>query len=213
MKFTELRLINVNDHVEKKNGLTYLSWAWAVDKLMELDETATWEFLEEKKYGESVMVFCRVNAFGRSRTAFLPVMNFSNKVIENPNSVDVNKSMQRCLAKAIALHGIGLYIYAGEDIPGTEGLTEDQKSELKAGLTLDAPVVSDESLSSRAKNYVKVLANILLLKDPKTELKVHAENVALTYFGVSKSTEMNKLSTEKLNEGCERIKTKIEELK
>jgi hypothetical protein len=63
------------------------------------------------------MVFCTVEAFGKSRTAQLPVMDFRNKAIVNPDAMSVNTAMQRCLAKAIALHGLGLYIYAGEDMP------------------------------------------------------------------------------------------------
>lgn len=137
MTFKELRLVNVNDHVEEKNGLKYLSWAWAVDKLLELDETANWEYGAPQKWGETVMIFCTVRAFGRERTAQLPVMDYKNKAISNPDAFAVNTAMQRCLAKAIALHGIGLYIYAGEDLPGSEGLTEDMKNEIRAGLTLD----------------------------------------------------------------------------
>jgi hypothetical protein len=64
-----------------------------------------------------MMVFCKVTAFGKSRTAQLPVMDFRNQAIPNPNAYQVNTAMQRCLAKAISLHGIGLYIYAGEDLP------------------------------------------------------------------------------------------------
>jgi hypothetical protein len=120
--FTELAKLNVNQYTEKKNGLTYLSWAWAVDQLLRRDDTATWEyrFHEGKPFvhiGETCMVFCTVRAFGKERTAQLPVLDYRNKAISNPNSMDVNTAMQRCLAKAIALHGIGLYIYAGEDIP------------------------------------------------------------------------------------------------
>jgi len=73
--------------------------------------------LEPKRFGESMMVFCKVTAFGKSRTAQLPVMDFRNQAIPNPNAYQVNTAMQRCLAKAISLHGIGLYIYAGEDLP------------------------------------------------------------------------------------------------
>ena len=64
-----------------------------------------------------MMVFCSVHAFGKSMTAQLPVMDHRNKAIPNPDAMAVNTAMQRCLAKAIALHGIGLYIYAGEDLP------------------------------------------------------------------------------------------------
>jgi hypothetical protein len=123
--FVELAKINVNAHTEKKNGLTYLSWAWAVDQLLRMDDTASWEyrFHEGRPYfqiGETCMVFCTVKAFGKERTAQLPVLDYKNKAIANPNAMEVNTAMQRCLAKAIALHGIGLYIYAGEDLPQGE---------------------------------------------------------------------------------------------
>ena len=117
MQYKELRQINVSQHIEKKNGLSYLSWSWALDQLLQLDNDATWEYLEPKQFGESLMVFCKVTAFGKSRTAQLPVMDFRNRAILNPNAYEVNTAMQRCLAKAISLHGIGLYIYAGEDLP------------------------------------------------------------------------------------------------
>lgn len=116
-KFQELRKINVNDQVEKKNNLSYLSWAWAVDTLLQQDGTATWSYAEPVRFGETMMVFCSVNAFGKTMTAQLPVMNHRNQAIANPDAMAVNTAMQRCLAKAIALHGIGLYIYAGEDLP------------------------------------------------------------------------------------------------
>lgn len=119
MQYKELRQINVSQHIEKKNGLSYLSWSWALDQLLQLDDSATWEYLEPKKFGDSMMVFCKVTAFGKSRTAQLPVMDFRNQAIPNPNAYQVNTAMQRCLAKAISLHGIGLYIYAGEDLPIT----------------------------------------------------------------------------------------------
>ena len=118
--FNELRLINVNEHTEKKGKFTYLSWAWAVDQLLQLDPTATWEYKEPVYFAETLMVFCSVTAFGKTMTAQLPVMNNQNKAIQNPDSMAVNTAMQRCLAKAIALHGLSLYIYAGEDIPQEE---------------------------------------------------------------------------------------------
>ena len=117
MKFNELRKINVNDHIEKKNGLSYLSWAWAVDTLLQNDPAATWSYDEPKAFGKTLMVFCTVEAFGKKMTAQLPVLDYRNQAIPEPNAMQVNTAMQRCLAKAIALHGIGLYIYAGEDIP------------------------------------------------------------------------------------------------
>lgn len=117
--YQEIKRINVNEHTEKKGKFTYLSWAWAVDQLLQLDSTATWEYKEPVYFNETLMVFCSVTAFGKTMTAQLPVMNM-NKAIPNPDAFQVNTAMQRCLAKAIALHGLGLYIYAGEDIPDEE---------------------------------------------------------------------------------------------
>ena len=123
--FNDLRSINVNDHTEKKGNLTYLSWAWAVDTLLQRDPTATWEYKEPKQFGDTLMVFCTVTAFGKSMTAQLPVLDYKNKAVINPDAMAVNTAMQRCLAKAIALHGIGLYIYAGEDVPQEQPASDE----------------------------------------------------------------------------------------
>jgi len=116
-KFLELKNLNVNEHVEKKNGLSYLSWSWAVDILLQHDPEATWDFPPPVLYGDTMMVHCNVTAFGKTMRMHLPVMDYRNQAIGNPNSVDINKAMMRCLAKCIACFGIGLYIYSGEDLP------------------------------------------------------------------------------------------------
>ena len=118
--YIELAAINVNDKTEKKNGLTYLSWAWAVDQLMRHDPMATWVFHEPMMFGESMMVSCTVTAFGKPITMHLPVMDHRNQAVKNPDAFQVNKNMMRCLAKAIACHGLGLYVYAGDDLPVDE---------------------------------------------------------------------------------------------
>jgi hypothetical protein len=130
MHYTDLRKINVNDYIERKNGLAYLSWSWAVDQLLQLDEGASWEYAEPRIFGETMMVYCTVHAFGKSRTAQLPVMDFRNKAIHNPDAFSVNTAMQRCLAKAISLHGLGMYIYAGEDLPMAEMKESETKEEI-----------------------------------------------------------------------------------
>jgi hypothetical protein len=156
MKYAELRKINVNEHVEKKNGLSYLSWAWAVDQLMQLDETANWEYAEPKQFGDTLMVFCTVEAFGRKRTAQLPVMDYKNKAIPNPDAFQVNTAMQRCLAKAISLHGIGLYIYAGEDLPdASETNADSPKTDEILSLLQDASVNGMEALQAAWKDLAK----------------------------------------------------------
>jgi hypothetical protein len=119
--FERLSKINVNDKLEKKNGLSYLSWAWALDQLMRADPESEWHYEEPKTYANgTMMVFCTVTAFGKKKTAFLPVMDYKNRAIPDPNAFEVNTAMQRCFVKAIAMHGLGLYIYAGEDLPNGE---------------------------------------------------------------------------------------------
>ena len=118
--YNELRKINVNEHTEKKGQLTYLSWAWAVDTLLQHDPSAVWEFPEPKYFGETVMVFCNVTAFGKTMKMQLPVMDNRNNAINNPDARKISDATMRCLAKCIACFGIGLYIYAGEDLPTGE---------------------------------------------------------------------------------------------
>lgn len=124
--FNDIRKINCNEFVEKKGKFTYLSWAWAVDQLLQLDPAATWQYNKPESFPDgTMMVFCSVTAFGKTMTSMLPVLNHQNKAISNPSAMDVNTAMQRCLVKAIALHGLGLYIYAGEDIPEPDDLTSE----------------------------------------------------------------------------------------
>lgn len=118
--FVKLASIDVGQHVEKKQNLSYLSWAWAVDQLMRADPAANWEFHEPTTFGKTMMVSCTVTAFGKPIKMHLPVMDHRNKAVEDPDAFVVNKNMMRCLVKAIACHGLGLYIYAGEDLPADE---------------------------------------------------------------------------------------------
>jgi hypothetical protein len=115
--YTRLAAININGHIEKKGRFSYLSWAWAVDQLLRLDPTASWTFGNPQEFNGSVMVFCSLTAFNKTMNMQLPVINYLNVAIKNPNSMDVNTAMMRCLVKCIAVHGLGLYIYAGEDLP------------------------------------------------------------------------------------------------
>lgn len=127
--FEELRKLNVNDKIEKKGGLSYLSWAHAVDELLIADDGATWEFPEPKQYGKTMMVYSSVTAFGKTRKMQLPVMDNRNNAIENPDARKISDATMRCLTKNIACFGIGLYIYAGEDVPGDDVPAEKPKTE------------------------------------------------------------------------------------
>jgi hypothetical protein len=113
---------NVNDHLEKKNGLSYLSWAWAWAEALKADADATYkvEMFDGKCFMDingTAMVFVTVTMFKKPMTCQLPVMDYRNKAIPNPDAFAVNTAIMRCMTKALALHGLSLYIYAGEDLP------------------------------------------------------------------------------------------------
>ena len=116
-RFVELAAINVGQNIEKKGRFSYLSWSFAVAELMRLDPMASWEFHEPQHFGQTMMVSCTLTAFDKPVYMWLPVIDHQNKAIKNPDAMAVNKAMMRCLVKAIAAHGLGLYIYAGEDLP------------------------------------------------------------------------------------------------
>jgi len=133
----DLLQLNVQDHVEKKNGLTYLSWAWAWAEALKADPTASFHVdTFQRADGTTVpfmdingtaMVWVRTTLFGKEMTCFLPVMDHRNKPIPNPDAFQVNTAIMRCMTKCLALHGLGLYIYAGEDLPEQEGKPEPEK--------------------------------------------------------------------------------------
>lgn len=142
--FIELNKIDVSDKIEKKNGLSYLSWAYAWGELKKRFPNATYKIYENTLPNGYV-----VNYFTDGKTSYvktsvtvneiehieeLPVMDYRNKSIplESMTSFDVNKAIQRSLTKAVARHGLGLYIYAGEDLPEQEPKQEaPKKSEPK----------------------------------------------------------------------------------
>ena len=113
---------DVNSHTEKKNNLTYLSWAWAWQEALKADPTATYkvEMFGDKCFMDingTAMVFVTATMFGKPMTCQLPVMDYRNKAIPTPDAFAVNTAIMRCMTKALSLHGLGLYIYAGEDLP------------------------------------------------------------------------------------------------
>jgi hypothetical protein len=118
----DLLRVNVNAHTEKKNGLTYLSWAWAWAEALKADPQATFQVhtFGEKPYMDvngTGMVWVSVVMFNQGRTCMLPVMDHRNKPIQSPDAFQVNTAIMRCMTKALALHGLGLYIYSGDDLP------------------------------------------------------------------------------------------------
>jgi predicted amidohydrolase YtcJ len=117
-----LSQVDVSGRIEKKQNLSFLSWSWAWGTLMEHYPQAEYSFQEpaESQRDGSVMVYCTVTIDGLSRQMWLPVMDFKNQAISNPDAVQVNKAKMRCLVKCLAMFGLGHYIYAGEDLPSAE---------------------------------------------------------------------------------------------
>lgn len=134
--FTELYGVNVNGHTENKNNLKYLSWAWAWGEIKKRHPDATYTVYENAdgwNYhtdGRTCWVKTGVTVNGVEHIEYLPVMDYKNKSIpvENVTSFDVNKAIQRSLTKACARHGLGLYIYAGEDLPEEEAAEKQDAS-------------------------------------------------------------------------------------
>ncbi len=126
--YATLSAINVNEHTEKKNGLTYLSWAWAWATLLSFFPDSTYAVYENAQGwnyhtdGKTCWVKTGVTVQGKEYIEMLPVMDYRNRSIplDQVTSMDVNKAIQRSLTKAVARHGLGLYIYAGEDLPEEE---------------------------------------------------------------------------------------------
>ena len=141
---------NVNEHTEKKNNLTYLSWAWAWAEALKADPEAIYkiEMFGDKCYMDingTAMVFVTVTMYGKPMTCQLPVMDYRNKAIPNPDAFAVNTAIMRCMTKALSLHGLGLYIYSGDDLPlgeSDEGAPDENRmldyiAAIEATTTLD----------------------------------------------------------------------------
>lgn len=171
--FATLSTINCKEHIETKptgNGkpLSYLSWAWAWQILKEKYPSAFYTIYENKdglNYhtdGHTCWVKTGVTVEGIEHIEYLPVMDFRNASIPvgKVTSYDVNKSIQRSLTKAVARHGLGLYIYAGEDIP------DPYDDELRAMVNsyqapLSAPKQDKPLMHQNHENWFPLLQSIL----------------------------------------------------
>ena len=138
--FEQLNNINVQDKIEKKGNLSYLSWAFAWEQLKIKHPKAQYKIYEREDGiiywtdGKTAWVKVSVTVDDMEHIEYLPIMDYKNKSIpvDQVSSFNVNTSIQRALTKAIARHGLGLYIYAGEDIPSQEkdDLLEEEKKSL-----------------------------------------------------------------------------------
>lgn len=168
--FETLNSVNVNGHTEKKNNLTYLSWAWAWTEVKKAFPDARYTIYEAPEGciywtdGRTCWVKTGVTINGLEHIEYLPVMDFRNAAIplDKVTSTDVNKAIQRSLTKACARHGLGLYIYAGEDLPESE-----QTEQTEQMTTTTAPETTMQVVTNIAKTALKGYA-LRTKKDSKT---------------------------------------------
>jgi hypothetical protein len=160
--FDELSKVDCSKHVEKKGKFSYLSWPFAVSELRKRHPEATWEVCRfngapfmETNAGVFVEVAVTVN--GCTLSQIHPVLNSNNRPIAQPNAFEINTSIQRALVKAIALHGLGLFVYAGEDLP--EG---EEPAPAPAPKMVHRPIGNpEENVTAEERAYLGELANRL----------------------------------------------------
>lgn len=186
--FKQLSEINVNDHVEQKGRFKYLSWTWAVSELRKASPTATWEVIKFNglpfcKTETGYFVEVAVTVDGITLSQIHPVLDNNNKTIPVPSAFQINTSIQRCLVKAIALHGLGLYIYAGEDLPDVE----PEKTNVLSVTNGQAPKTP---LAGALDNFND--EEVQFLKDQAIEFIAHVETTHME----SAHTQWEKLDNE-----------------
>ena len=166
--FKTLSAIDVNSKTEKKGQFTYLSWAFAWAELKKVSPTSTSKVYHDKNTNmpyfaskAGVIVKVGVTIDGLEHINYLPVMDFRNASIpaDKVNMMDINKAIQRCTVKAIALHGLGLYIYAGEDLPEENIKTPSEK--LKECKTLAELATAYTSLTRTEQTAMTALKDEL----------------------------------------------------
>jgi Protein of unknown function (DUF1071) len=169
MNQLDLLKINVNDKTEKKNGMTYLSWAWAWTEVLKADQAATYSVMlwddgtglgktPVMSIGDTGMVWVETTVFGKSLTCQLPILDYRNKPISHPDSMAVNTAIMRCLVKSLALHGLGLYIYSGEDTPDEEKIVTVTTPKATVEMTVPASAPIPAKVESTGSSVAAVEA-------------------------------------------------------
>ena len=214
--FAKLSSINVAAYVEQKGQFSYLSWPYAVSQLRQFDPTATWEV---KRFAGlpylvtdlGVFVEVAVTVQGVSLSQIHPVLDSKNRPILAPTSFDINTSIQRCLVKAIALHGLGLSIYAGEDLPIVDG-TEDApptspRTPAKVTAIPERKEPPRDNGFTRSDNVTPAQVNYInkLIKETGTELQK-----VLDYCGVEKLEDIAKAEASRVIRSLEQSRNRKE---
>lgn len=218
-----LRSIDVGEHIEKKGRFSYLSWAWAVDTLKKNFPDAYWTFTKftvkgEREYTLPYMydpithhayVECSVTVEDVTLEHTHPVLDNRNQPVEQPDAFQVNTAQMRCLVKCIGMHGLGLYIYAGEDLPQETLITGQVPS--KGGMTVDQNIKLERLLrdncgfSEAVKADIKAKWNIIteaeaaiMIKDAQEGVRLNRKATAKTLKDIEKEiNESNMTEDEK----------------
>lgn len=189
--FATLNAINVNEHVEKKDTgkvqLSYLSWAWAWAKVKENYPEASYTIYENAQGwnyhtdGKTCWVKTGVTINGMEHIEYLPVMDNRNRSIpaDSVTSFDVNKAIQRSLTKAAARHGLGLYIYAGEDLP------EEDAKQAKEAASADLPKAIEEAKACKSRDEINAVWSKWTGKHPEFATQGHEFYNAVVEVGQS----------------------------
>jgi len=190
-----LSAIDVSEHVQQKGGLSYLSWAWAWQVMMENYPEMKFFFHDETTFSDgSMQVNCTVAIRNLDRDMWLPVMDYKNKAIPNPSSRDINDARMRCLVKCFALFGLGHYIYAGEDIPSGKAAAASNAS--KSESNDDMHRAAEDTLMEFMKNAEDIEGLRKFFSDNKAAL-----------------SSMEKESKERFDRVMSAFKAKAEEIK
>lgn len=188
--FSQLAAINVNEHVERKGQFSYLSWPFAVSELRKFDPAATWEVkrfngLPYLATDLGYFVEVAVTVHGITLSQVHPVLDGKNRPVMAPTCFEINTSLQRALVKAVSLHGLGLYIYAGEDLPATSGEPQaEEKPEVPAAISVATPVTPIRQ--SKCISTTQIAQIERLLSETGSD-----RGKLLAYFGVETLAEIS----------------------
>jgi len=208
-----LSALNVNDDKEKKGRFDYLSWADAWKHVQNNVEDATYELLEDLVYPDNTReVRCSVTINGVTHTMWLAVMDNNNRAIKNPDARAINDARMRCFVKAIAMHGLGLYIYQGEDLPDApEEKPKKKKPQIDVSVQPQEPVQEEpkegwrlmwhngefkDILSTAGMFSTELLQTLKLYQEKKKSRKAQLELVLANFDNLDKLGETTRQSAE-----------------
>lgn len=202
--FETFSRIDCTDHVEKKGSLDYIAWTFAYKTLMEHYPNNSIEFTEEWLPNNTVMIHCELSiTVGKdtaTRKGWLPVINFSNKAIVNPDAYQVNTTRMRCLTKTLALFGLGLNIYAGEAFPSASDAQEGVSEPVVVTITKAEAKLLGEAVEHSGRDLGKLLKHYKVnkldeLTQPQYKQALHACEKLIAKAAAAESADARAEST------------------